>query len=1397
MKSGTPCRVATTSSLYKQFIAVVVTISLILVTPGLGMNQVMAQLIKEGRQEAALPRLGRRAARAVISAPKLEIPLNAAGAGVLSEANRGPELRVTTELPPDDLRDAFASAASNGAAIVAAPKPPHGNGTTHAGNGTASELNGNGSGSFVAPVGPGPVALLVAGAREAETVLGRPGNGLAAEDAADVGQFFDTKPLAIAHVIVEFAGLLSGGVGQGVGLVGGPLATKQVTRGHKVAAFLPYYPKLIASGITPQVIRESLPMTLPNGRTETFGLLKATVGGVDAYLINHPGIFTGHEFYDYFIGEGHDVFDRAIFLAAAAQKAIEHVLGRPDVVHFHDWPGAAGPFIFGGKVPTVLTIHNAAHKAPFTVDQAIQAGLDLSLFPSLLTNGNPNLLRLGALATKLTTVSPTYREETLGREGRGNEDILSARRDDYSGILNGVDVNKWDPGTDPRLAKNYGVGDATAGKAANKLALQRKQGLAVDPRAPLIVAVARLSEQKGLDFLEQNLDSLIASGAQVVIMGNVADGDVHGETLARKFEARQAKSPQRFAFVPFNDDELPEILLDAAADIFYMGSRFEPGGIADQHAMRLGAVVVGAPVGGINDKIVDFDENRGSSNGFLASEPSTLAIFVGLQRAFEVYRHSPTEWKRLVANAMSRDASWDEPADAYDKVYRAAIEAHKAGRSPSQQLLSHAHAVVPHAVAKDQDEIWGLPAYPEDGPDRQYYRIQAQQIYAGGVESLTGEKLQSFYFRPQGGEPKRASNEGLDGFLGTKLDLERQYGLNALLDDLPYCFMYLRALFSPFPWAAPILRKIDEIGRLGQKTLEEKQEKNRQLNEYLAGVRQKISDELDSSMPGRHINLSALLPRPADVPTRLSELMIDPPSGAEYFESPDHWGPIYSLATDRGNLHRNAPALKGAGLADGREWHGGTFRGIIEKLDYLEKLGVQAVHLTPFFRGLAYHGYWVTDFLSVDPHLGSEEDLQLLISLLHERGIRFIMDLVVSHTGPVLERYGKFDGRRKKNAKFALPVYPLDFMEDPEYFAMMGEMVSAWHNATEKEMLLADIPGGLNRTNTDSRKTLAAFIKIASYWAMRLDVDGMRIDSGSHLPEWFKEGLTAGIQDFVVKKLGKENFLFLVEMFDGCPEKLAAWLRKDRRNAVYNYPWYFWLAAREKGLVGPDGIKLGALHGGPTNSIQKALEILRMDGGLGPLVDRAVTFLGNLDKPEYLEDGESAERQRFGMFTMLTSPGIPLIPFGQEQAFHRVNAQDWLGLDAYRHDLWSTGQFRHPADSPEGFNAKSDAFQWTSALIRAREANPALSRGSNQDFMYSENGPGLLAYIRTFGEAAALAVGNNASENRSATIRLTGPLARHRRLVDTLDPAYSVPVIDGHVAVTVPKDGGRILVPGQ
>ncbi|HWF44487.1 MAG TPA: glycogen synthase GlgA [Candidatus Kapabacteria bacterium] len=368
--------------------------------------------------------------------------------------------------------------------------------------------------------------------------------------------------------------------------------------------------------------------------------------------------------------------ERFLAYALAAFDLCKRLLWKPDIIHCNDWQSGLVPALlksvykddpFFTQTKTVFTIHNLAYQGNFPASTFPKLGLPQDFFTpeGIEFHGNVSYMKAGiAYADAITTVSETYAQEIRTKEfGAGMEGILTKRKRDLYGVLNGIDVSIWDPQKDSNVIKPFSV-ENLAGKEECKRDLCLSMGIPYEEGRPLLGMIARLSDQKGLDLLASIMDNIIKDGAQFVLLGS---GDKKYEEL---FSKLQKKYPDRIGvYLGFHDNLAHKI--EAGSDIFLMPSEYEPCGLNQMYSMHYGTVPVVRKTGGLADTVIDIEAatRRTGATGFTFEKYDAKAFWKALDRALQTYRNSKDLWKQLQINGMKKDFSWDRSAVKYAEIY--------------------------------------------------------------------------------------------------------------------------------------------------------------------------------------------------------------------------------------------------------------------------------------------------------------------------------------------------------------------------------------------------------------------------------------------------------------------------------------------------------------------------------------------------------------------------------------------------------------------------------------------------------------------------------------------------------------------------------------------------------
>lgn len=440
---------------------------------------------------------------------------------------------------------------------------------------------------------------------------------------------------------------------------------KALAKTNDVSVILPLY-----SSINPEFREKFTFLTSFNvsvsWRLQYCGVFFYEYQGVKFYFIDNEYYFKREGNIYGFYDDG----ERFAYFSRAALDTIARLNIYPDVLHCNDWQTAASIIYLKGmyygdqnfsKIKTLFTIHNIEYQGIFGIDTFG----DLFGFPDAIKNfvefdGNVNLMKAAIeMSDAVSTVSPTYAEEIkYSFFAHGLENIININAHKLSGILNGIDVDYYNPESDKYLFANYTV-DNLAGKAICKKELQKMLSLPVREDVPVIAVISRLVSHKGLDLIRSAIESLLTQDVQIVILGK-------GEIAYENFFENIAKtySGKCVSIIAYNQDLSRKIY--SGADIFLMPSKMEPCGLSQMIASRYGTVPVVRETGGLNDSIKAYTGVKG--NGFTFSDYNAHDMLYVINEAIRTY-HDKNAWADVQKRAMTTDFSWKVQSGEYEKLY--------------------------------------------------------------------------------------------------------------------------------------------------------------------------------------------------------------------------------------------------------------------------------------------------------------------------------------------------------------------------------------------------------------------------------------------------------------------------------------------------------------------------------------------------------------------------------------------------------------------------------------------------------------------------------------------------------------------------------------------------------
>lgn len=465
----------------------------------------------------------------------------------------------------------------------------------------------------------------------------------------------------------------------GLGDVAASLPKAWEELGHTPIVIVPKYGHIDTRKY--DIVPTDIIFSVPMGTWQEYGRLwRGTLpdSTVPVYFIQNQDYFDREGIYGN--PDGFTDNDRRfLFLTRAAFEAARALQFKPDIVHAHDNHTAfAMAFLkvqyrndpYFSQAAGVFTIHNMAYQGLYEPKRAMEfTGFGMKSFYSgswFEQHGIVNSMKTGIMfSDKITTVSPTYSQEIRwAKYGEGLQNILNERGGDLIGVLNGVDYTEWNPEKDSMIYNTYSK-ETIAEKELNKRKFLLDCGLSENEAVqniPLVGMVTRLTDQKGIELLEQTIENFLSYG--VMRFSIIGSGEKKYEDflryLARKFPRRALIQ------IGYNTEQSHKII--AASDFLLVPSRFEPCGLTQMYALKYGTIPIVRATGGLADTIEEFNPTSMSGTGFLFSAYQRKDFVTAIRRALSVYSVQPY-WNTIRANAMECDFSALRSGKTYIDVF--------------------------------------------------------------------------------------------------------------------------------------------------------------------------------------------------------------------------------------------------------------------------------------------------------------------------------------------------------------------------------------------------------------------------------------------------------------------------------------------------------------------------------------------------------------------------------------------------------------------------------------------------------------------------------------------------------------------------------------------------------
>ncbi|MGW4169513.1 pullulanase-type alpha-1,6-glucosidase [Streptomyces chartreusis] len=564
---------------------------------------------------------------------------------------------------------------------------------------------------------------------------------------------------------------------------------------------------------------------------------------------------------------------------------------------------------------------------------------------------------------------------------------------------------------------------------------------------------------------------------------------------------------------------------------------------------------------------------------------------------------------------------------------------------------------------------------------------------------------------------------------------------------------------------------------------------------------------------------------------------------------------FYFVLPDRfanGDTGNDKGGLTGSRLSTGYDptdkgfYQGGDLKGLTKRLDYIKGLGTTAIWMAPIFKNqpvqgtgsdasAAYHGYWITDFTQVDPHFGTNKDLETLISKAHAKGMKVFFDVITNHTAdvvdyeeksydylakgafPYLTKDGRpFDDADYADGKSAFPAVDKDsfprtptvpaakknakvpsWLNDPTMYHNRGDSTFAGESSAHGDF------SGLDDLWTERPEVVGGMEKIYQRWVRDFDIDGFRIDTVKHVNMEFWTQWATALDSYAAKQ-GRDDFFMFGEVYSADTSITSPYVTEGRLDATLDFP--FQEAARQYASQGAGAGKLAGVFGDDYKYTTDKANAYEQVTFLGNHDMGRIGYFLNQDNPK-ATDAELVKKAKLANELMFLSRGNPVVYYGDEQGFTGAggdkDARQTLfaskTADYLDDDQLGTDR-THASDA---YDTKAPLYRQISALSELRRANPALADGVQTE-RYAADGAGVYAFSRTDARTGTeyVVAFNNAGEAKTATFA-TGSAGMTFKAIHGADGSLKSDA-DKKVTVTVPagsavvyKAAGKLAKPAN